>query len=206
MGNLRFALPAVIMLFITIVPAMGDIESDWDDFLHYTAIGKFDLASGYADNILGSEPDPVVLLGLSEKNPRAYSLLLNIYNNNEQLQDSASKLIDLIEEGRYLRRIDPAIIRAEIARLNTTIRGRMKAETRLKNAGEYAVLYMLDAMADDTRKDELANIIWALPQVGTDAIRPLTTALQTDNAAVRAEIVKGEGAAVPLSLICSPKS
>ena len=28
-------------------PAAADVESDWNDFLHYTLIGRFDLAEGF---------------------------------------------------------------------------------------------------------------------------------------------------------------
>jgi len=193
MGNLKIAMLAAFMLFMTIAPTMADLESDWDDFLHYAAIGKFDLASGYAEKILASNPDPVAVLALSEKNTRAYSLLLNIYNNNDQLRESASKLIDLIEQGRYLRRIDPEIIRGEIARLDTTIRGRMKAEGRLRDAGEYAVPFMLDALEENVGKDSFSYISDALGKMDNDACRPLQTALQMDDAAVKTEIVRALG-------------
>jgi hypothetical protein len=49
---------------------------------------------------------------------------------------------------------------------------------------------MLDAMADSSRESELPDIIRALPQIGRDAIRPLAAALQTDNVALKAEIIK----------------
>jgi hypothetical protein len=193
MGNLRKMLPAALVLFITIAPSMAELESDWNDFLHYTAIGKFDLAKGYADNILSSEPDPVALLALTEENPRAYSLLLNIYNNNDQLKDTAGELIDLIEKGRYMRRIDPEIIKQEIARLSTTIRGRMKAEGRLKNAGEYAVPFLLDALGNNIDKDPFAFISGAMAKMGNDACRPLQCSLQMDDPAVKAEVVRALG-------------
>jgi hypothetical protein len=69
----------------------------------------------------------------------------------------------------------------------------MTAVKRLSNSGEYAIPFMLDAMADVERRSELPNIIWALPQIGKDAIRPLAVALQTDNLAVKAEIIKALG-------------
>ncbi|GAG14622.1 unnamed protein product, partial [marine sediment metagenome] len=68
---------------------------------------------------------------------------------------------------------------------------------------EYAIMYMLDAMAEPARKEELPNIIWALPQIGRDAIRPLAAALQTQDVAIKAEIIKALGEiGYPQSLAC----
>jgi HEAT repeat protein len=95
--------------------------------------------------------------------------------------------------GRFIRRSEPKIIVEEIKRLSGTERGRLIAVSRLKDAGEYAIPFMLDVMADDSRQDELPNIIWALPQIGRPAIRPLVAALQTENVAVKAEIIRALG-------------
>ena len=53
-----------------------DLKDNWNDFLHYTKIGRLDLAAGYAQAVLDSNPDPVELLALSEKNPAGLSILL----------------------------------------------------------------------------------------------------------------------------------
>ena len=167
------------------------LEDNWNDFLHYTKIGRLDLAKGYAQAVLAGEPDPVQLLALAEGNRPGYVLLLKVIEtpHDPELAELGRKLLAVIEQGRFIRRTDPKIIVEEIKRLSGTQRGRLAAVRRLKNAGEYAVMYMLDAIADTARKDELPNIVWALPQVGRDAIRPLAAALQTDNVAVKSEII-----------------
>lgn len=69
---------------------------------------------------------------------------------------------------------------------------------RLKDAGEYAVPYMLDAMAEAIRnpasQTKLSELIEALPQIGRPAIRPLAAALQMSNVNLKAEIVRALGA------------
>ncbi|HPS55592.1 MAG TPA: hypothetical protein PLP05_08340, partial [Sedimentisphaerales bacterium] len=182
----------IVTLALTSLGLCQTLEENWNDFLHYTKIGRFDLASGYAQAVIDSNPDPVELLTLSETNVQGYSILLQVQDNkpNPELAKLTDQLMAVIEEGRYQRRSTPKIISEEIRRLSSTARGKYAAAQRLKNAGEYAIVYMLDAMADETRKEELPNIIWALPQVGKDAIRPLTAALQSDNIAVKAEIIK----------------
>ena len=171
------------------------LEENWNDFLHYTKIGRLDLAKGYAQAVIESNPDPLELLSLSEENPPGYAILLRVIDTapDAELVELSEKILDIIEQGRFLRRSDPKIITEEIRRLSGTARGRLAAIKRLKNAGEYAIVYMLDAMIDPSRKEEFPNIVWALPQIGRDAIRPLAAALQTENMALKAEIIRALG-------------
>ncbi|MHC4518379.1 MAG: HEAT repeat domain-containing protein [Planctomycetota bacterium] len=171
------------------------LADDWNDFLHYTKIGRFDLAKGYARAILQGDPDAVTLLELSQANPQGYELAMRVVEtaHDTELAGLAKELLGVIERGRFQRRSDPRIIVEEIRRLSTTIRGKMNATTRLKNAGEYAIPYMLDAMADPSRQGELKNVIEALPKIGRPAIRPLVAALQMQDIAIKAEIVRALG-------------
>ncbi len=186
----------IVVLGIVFLAGSGfcqGVEDNWNDFLHYTAIGRFDLAAGFARKLIESNPDPVLLLELSEANPNGYGILLRMHSTNEELEEVSGQILDIIEQGRFIRRTDAKIIMQEIKRLSSTIRGRLAAEQRLKNAGEYAIPYMLEALADESRRDELANIAEALGKIGRDAIRPLVSALQTDRAAVKAEIIRALG-------------
>ncbi|MDD5459884.1 MAG: HEAT repeat domain-containing protein [Phycisphaerae bacterium] len=171
------------------------LKGDWNDFLHYTKIGQFDLAKGYAQAVLDSNPDPVELLTLSEENEQGYAILLRVTDTSSdaELVELSKKVLGIIEQGRFIRRAAPKIIGEEIRRLSSTDRGRLAAIKRLQNAGEYAIVYMLDAMMDNTRKEEFPNIVWALPQIGRDAIRPLAAALQSEDVGLKAEIIKAMG-------------
>ena len=171
------------------------VEENWNDFLHYTKIGRLDLAKGYAQAVLDSVPDPVKLLDLSEKNPQGYDILLRVVETaaDAELTELSSKLLEVIEQGRFISRTKPKIIAEEIRKLSGHSRERLAASERLKNAGEYAIPYILDAIADPSRKEELPNILWGLSQMGTDAIRPLAAALQTEKMTVKAEIIKAMG-------------
>ncbi len=185
-----------IGLFVVSTGFAQTLDENWNDFLHYTKIGRLDLAAGYAEAILASSPDPVELLALSEANQQGYAILLKVNETapDTELAELSGKILDIIERGRFIRRADPKIIVEEIKRLSSTSpRGRLAAVKRLRNSGEYAIMYMLDAMADESRKEELPQIIGALPQIGRDSIRPLAVALQTENVAVKAEIIKAMG-------------
>ncbi|HUT30353.1 MAG TPA: HEAT repeat domain-containing protein [Sedimentisphaerales bacterium] len=171
------------------------LEDHWNDYLHYALIGRLDMAKANALAIIESKPDPVALHDLSQANPQGYALLLRAKDtpHDPELAELSTKLWELIELGKFIRRTDPQIIVEEVKRLSSTERGRHVATKRLRSAGEYAISFMLDALADPSRRDEWPNVIQALPEIGRDAIRPLGVALQTGNVAVKAEIVKALG-------------
>ena len=184
------AILAITYLGFSICSAQT-LEENWNDFLHYTKIGRFDMAKGHAQAVLASNPDPVKLLELSRANQQGYQILLRVNEvaPDAELADLSGKVLAIIEQGRFIERTEPRIIAEEVRRLNSTDRGWLMAVERLRNAGEYAVPFMLDAMADPSRENELTNIVRALPQVGRDAIRPLVAALQTENVPLKAQII-----------------
>jgi len=190
---------AVAIIAATILAAntclAQTLEDNWGDFLHYTKIGRFDLAKGYAQALLQSNPDPVNLLELSRKNEQGYQILVRVSDSapDAELAELSGKILALIERGRFLQRIEPKIIAEEVRRLSTTDRGWIIAVERLRNAGEYAIPFMLEAMADPSRENELPDVVRALPQIGKDAIRPLAAGLQTNNVALRMQIVAAMG-------------
>jgi len=190
-----FAVVLLTVIFIANTGFTQTLEENWNDFLHYTKIGRLDLAKGYAQVILESNPDPAQLMELSKDNPAGYEILLMVIDSapDAELVELSKKIIGIIEQGRFTHRSEARIIAEEIRRLSSTDRGWLMAVQRLRNAGEYSIPYMLDAMSDPPRKKEYPNIARALPQIGRDAIRPLTAALQTKNTAIKAEIIRALG-------------
>jgi hypothetical protein len=186
---------AVAALFVANTCPAQSVEEHWSDFLHYTMIGRFDMAKGNAQALLDSNPDPLELLKLSRENPRGYQILVRVHDHapDPQMGELSGKILALIERGRFMERTSPKIIAEEVRRLNSTDRGWFIAVDRLRNAGEYAIPFMLDAMidamGDPARQGDLANIARALPQIGKDAIRPLVAASQTTNVPLKAQIV-----------------
>jgi HEAT repeat protein len=186
---------AVLACILSATVVADELADNWSNFLHYTMIGRLDLAKGYGQAVLDAKPDPLIILGFVESNPQAQVLLNRAAENehDKELAQIADKILAIVEQGRYARRSEPAIIAEEVRRLSSTARARLEAVKRLKNAGEYAIPFMIDAMTDPARRQEVPNIIWALPQIGRDAIRPLVAALQSDDDALRVEIVKALG-------------
>ncbi|MBN2018853.1 MAG: HEAT repeat domain-containing protein [Sedimentisphaerales bacterium] len=187
---------AFLIVLLFVAPAIASMpEDNYNDLLHYLQIGRFDLARGYAQAVLDGNASPVDLFDLANANQQGYALLVRAKESltDAELAALCGKVINVIEQGRFIRRADPKVIVEEIARLSTTSRGQLNAVKRLQDAGEYAIMYMLDALADDARKAEWPNISNALSKMGKDAIRPMAAALQTGNVAVKTEIIKALG-------------
>jgi len=193
-GKTTVAIIAVALLAVNACFAQT-LEENWKDLLHYTVIGRPDLAKGFAQVILAGNPDPVELLELSRQNPQGYQILVRASETapDAELAELSGKIIAVIEQGRFVQRSQAKIIAEEVRRLSSTDRGWFIAVKRLRNAGEYAIPFMLDAMADSSRANELPDIVRALPQIGRGAIRPLAAALQTRDATMRAQIVTALG-------------
>ena len=151
----------------------------WGELMHYALIGRLDMAEQYGRALLELEPDPVILLELAESDRYANSYRhLALIQEQQGLQDVIATLLKLVEEGRFLQRIDAERIAAEVKRLSSTTRGRMLAMRRLKDSGQWAVPVMIEALRDQTRTDEFAVISHALPQLGQAAVNPLVVVLQ----------------------------
>ncbi|HLB74074.1 MAG TPA: HEAT repeat domain-containing protein [Sedimentisphaerales bacterium] len=185
----------IATVFLASTGFAQSLEDHWKDFVHYVKIGHSELAKGFAQAILQSNPDPVELLALSKASPEDYQILKLVYESKRdaELADLVGKVLSLIDKGTFTRRTDAPIIAEEVRRLTGTERGWVTAVKRLQAAGEYAIPFMFDAMTDSTRSGEYANIVRALPYIGNDAIRPLVVALHTDNVAVKGEIIKALG-------------
>jgi len=190
---------AIFVLALSIISAGfcqdQNLEKNWDNFLHYTLMRNLDLAKGYAQAILDNNPDPEQLFNLAKENEQGYQILLKA-NENEydaELAELSGKILDIIERGGFVRRSDNEIIAEEVKRLSSTERGWRIAVERLRNAGEYAIPFVIDAISNPSREDELPDIVRAIPEIGRDAIRPLAAALQTGNTAVKSEIITALG-------------
>ena len=154
-------------------------RESWDEMMHYALIGRWDLAQGYGQALLQSDPDPVVMLDLaqSERYANSYKTLA-LMQTNTPLKGIAEGVLKLVEEGRFRQRTDVGRIADEVKRLSGTTRGRMLAINRLKDSGEWAIPVMIEALRNPDRSDEYTYIRWALPQIGKSAVAPLVVVLQ----------------------------
>ncbi|MCH9023033.1 MAG: HEAT repeat domain-containing protein, partial [Planctomycetes bacterium] len=154
-------------------------RESWDEMMHYALIGRWDLAQGYGQALLQSDPDPVLVLDLAQSEHYAESYkILELIQSNTPLKSIAEGVLKLVEEGRFRQRTDVVRIADEVKRLSGTTRGRMLAVKRLKDSGEWSIPVMIQALRDPDRSDEYTYIRWALPQIGKAAVAPLVVVLQ----------------------------
>ena len=63
------------LLMILATGVAGELKDDWNDFLHYTKIGRFDLAKRYGQALLDADPNAVDLFNLTLENPQGFQIL-----------------------------------------------------------------------------------------------------------------------------------
>ena len=82
--------------------ALQSLEEDWNDFLHYTMIGRLDLAKGYAQAILQGNPNPVALFERVQQNPQGYDFAMKVAetSRDEELAKVTQQLLGVIDQGQ----------------------------------------------------------------------------------------------------------
>jgi HEAT repeat protein len=171
------------------------VTNNFNDLLHYLTIGRLDLAKATATELLKANPDPVYLFNLAGDNPQSTTVLQKAAENefDSELAELCSKVIAVVEKGRFVLRRDPKVIVEAIGRLNSTPRAQLAATKSLQDAGEYAIPFMIDVLTDPARREEQPNVILTLPKIGRDAIRPLAAALQMNDLTVKISIIDALG-------------
>jgi len=189
---LRAVLP-VSLLFSTAgpallaaVPASAQDAADvsdlqlLEDFIFYVNIANIDLARANAQALLDRNIDPKRFLAMVEDSAtledrfdRAYRRALMF----GELEDSASQVYRLYEDGRLARARDPNEIARNIAMLTGTPRGQILARERLAAAGEYAVPQLLDVLVQRRNPMLEAEVIRQLVRMGRQSVVPLSVAL-----------------------------
>lgn len=165
------------------------VASLFDDFLHFSVLGKFDLADTYAVQLLDrSDLDPVDVLKLSEKNRSSIDTLILLVNNSS-ISDNASKILDVIREGEHLQRQNTERILANIKKLGGPPQMEFNATQRLADSGEYAIPWLIQTLRDGSRQSLWPRVIRALPKIGKPAVQPLVQALNIDDESIRRTIV-----------------
>lgn len=154
-------------------------EYYWGELMHYAMIGRWDLARSNGEALLNLPPNPITLLRLAESDQyaEAYRNLM-LLQKDTPLKDIADRILEIVEQGRFMLRTDTSRIAEDVKRLSGTTRGRMLALRRLKDSGEWAVPVMIEAIRDPERSEEISVIKWALPQLGKPAVTPLVAVLQ----------------------------
>jgi len=167
----------------------ASIDSLFADFLHYSVLGRFELADAHARELLARpDLDPVELLKLSEQNERSMDTLL-ILIRNSSIADSAAAVLAKIYEGEQLQRRDADRIHINIDKLGGPPQMEYNATQRLIDSGEYAVPWMVQTLRDPAKKSLWPRVIRALPAIGKPAVNPLVEAVAIEDENLRQTLV-----------------
>ncbi|MBL0926419.1 MAG: HEAT repeat domain-containing protein [Phycisphaerales bacterium] len=151
-----------------------------DDFTHYVKIAQVVMAKATAEAILARSLKPAEFLGLVEENPQMAARFDDAYRRAlamPELEGVAASLNGLYEEGRRTRARLPAEIDRNIALLTRDTRAQLIGTDRLKEAKEYAVPQLLEAMQNAKEPAQRGAAQRMLIDLGRDAVAPLTAAL-----------------------------
>lgn len=149
------------------------------DFIYYTRIDNYEVAGGYLRQLKDLNLKPVELVQLVESSDQKdrFEQTVPRAMRKVELEELAGWLFKTYEQGKLERARDPEQIKANIALLSGTIRGRLLAGERLKMAGEYAMPQLLAAYLDRNNPALSSQVRQVIVSLGSHAVIPLVTAL-----------------------------
>ena len=164
-----------------------------DDFVHYALTAQVEMARSNGEALLNSGLSDEDLAELVDEDPRMRDRLpvaLRWAREVPALTDIASAMESRVEKGRMDMARDTDRINEAIQMLGGTRRARSLAHARLVEAGEFAVPPMLVAMSDPGTSTEIQlGLNNTLPNLGREAVLPLSTALPNVSAGQQVVII-----------------
>lgn len=173
--------------------ADATVESLFTDFLHYARLGQFGAADAHAKALLAHpDLDAVELMELANKDRESVDTLLIIIKNSS-IGESATRVLELIEKGEFLRRQDVERIQANIEKLIGNPQQESNAIRHLVDGGEYSIPLLVKTLLDPGQRALWPRIISAMPKIGKPAVNPLVAALDVGNHDVRQNLIRSLG-------------
>lgn len=164
-----------------------------DDAIYFSLVGQFPIAQANFQALLGSNPDPVALLEFIDRDKKRQETLV-LVADNPVVGESARALLKLLEGGERMIKGDPLRISEHIARLGGPPRQFENAVARLKEAGEYSIPFLVQALRDPKQRALLPAVLRTLPQIDRAGLNPLVQALRMSDQATLKLIVDALGA------------
>ncbi|MBL8886416.1 MAG: HEAT repeat domain-containing protein [Phycisphaerales bacterium] len=149
------------------------------DFIHFTRIARYDVAASVGRELLSRNPSPrdfVKLVDSTGEGAR-FDETVGRAMRVAGLEPLAGAMYKMYETGRLEAARDPNEIAENIGKLTGTVQGRIRASSRLKAAGEYAVPQLLTALMDRDNSALRSEAQRVLVDIGSQAVIPLSTAM-----------------------------
>jgi cell division protein FtsL len=151
-------------------------------FVHYVMVDRRDLAASYSQELLDrglTNKEWVVLIesGKASGDAARVDQALTRAMRIKELEGPASKIFKAFEQGKLERARDAKEIAESIKALTGPIAGKLMAQARLKQAGEYAMPQLLNALLDPNNAVLQQEVSRLLIDMRKHAVVPISTAL-----------------------------
>ncbi|MBX3386642.1 MAG: hypothetical protein KF768_08740 [Phycisphaeraceae bacterium] len=151
-----------------------------EDFLHYVLIDRPDVAAATGQSLLDLNVDPAEFVRIVEQSRGGldrFNRAVIRAQSRRELEPTASAILKTYENGKLAVARDPESIAKNIRDLTGVRRQAVFAEARLKEAGEYALPQLLEALLQrqDARLSAEARRI--MVAMGRHSVVPLISAL-----------------------------
>lgn len=164
-----------------------------DDGFYFCQLGRFDVADANFRALLDADVDPSALLEFVDRVPRRRDILFNALNN-PVVGQSVRELIQVLQRGEQAIKADPIRIRENVTRLAGPPRGFENAAAALRDSGEFAVPFMLEALHDPANRGVLQEaLVRSLPRIDRPALNPLVMALRTPDDVLKRHVIDALG-------------
>lgn len=163
-----------------------------DDGWYFASVGQFPVAAANFNALLRSNPDPVALLEFSDRVQRRHEILVMLAGD-AVMGESVRGVLAVLSRGEQLVRADPVRIKQNIERLAGPSRMYEYSVSRLKDSGEYAVPFLVQALRDSRHQGLIQSVLRALPKLDRAALNPLVMALRVEDRTTQTYVIQSLG-------------
>ncbi len=168
----------------TAAEAARELTRLWDNFIHGIKVARIELAESNGRALLEHEASARDIYLLSAKE-LDLDWVLKRGEGLEGLKPVIDDVRAIIEKGYESERGDPKQIGASIDMLARSLRAFEIGKGRLAVSGEYAVPQLVQKLTDRTTSDTLRErIIAVMPNLGVEAVRPISAAMAGNDEAL----------------------
>jgi len=173
------------------------LRNDVDAYFHYAWIGRYDLASQFADAIADEDNDPGLFLHVLEQTAvrhdpnMGYMAQLLLFDAQPAAKAATDKLLIKVQQANVVLLQDPNFIAKTIRDMSVNERAYQDHLPLLRHSGEMAVPVLLEFLQlnDDQHLPYRATARRALVDMGEVAVNPLLAALDSNDQALLLTVI-----------------
>jgi HEAT repeat protein len=170
----------------------GKLVNDADLFLHYSLLGKEQLAKDCGLAFLKAKPSPVVALRAFDAaaNGRDVSEILIGNQQNKPLKKVSADISALLQKGHLMVARNPNRIIKAIKVMVDSPRAYVVSRQRLYAAGEFAAPFFIQMLNSPSHASYGPTIVQMMSDIGKSLLNPLVIQLATPSTPEKIQIVQ----------------